>query len=156
MGFAGMGFDGCVRSTQVCHTCRPTRGRANMLAARDVKDRHSDVFTHLAGSLNRSARLCRVPEDACKDSLVYVTDPAQLKQALLEDPARIELATRPSEGPMISTSPRSRGWRWILSPLPSKSEATEFLGERMRPSPRGVHAKRRPPQTECWTSAAIL
>jgi UDP-3-O-[3-hydroxymyristoyl] glucosamine N-acyltransferase len=58
-----------------------------MLAARDVKDRHSDVFTHLAGSLNRSARLCRVPEDACKDSLVYVTDPAQLKQALLEDPA---------------------------------------------------------------------
>jgi len=68
-----------------------------MLAARDVKDRHSDVFTHLAGSLNRFARVCRVPEEACRDSLVYVTDPAQLKHALSEDPAILILQSRLSE-----------------------------------------------------------
>jgi UDP-3-O-[3-hydroxymyristoyl] glucosamine N-acyltransferase len=58
-----------------------------MLAARDVKVRHSDVFTYVAGNLNRSARRCCVPGDTCQNSLVYVSEPGQLRAALGCDPA---------------------------------------------------------------------
>jgi UDP-3-O-[3-hydroxymyristoyl] glucosamine N-acyltransferase len=49
-----------------------------MLSARTVQNRHSSVVTYLQGDLEASAANCRPPGDAGPDSLVFVTDPAQL------------------------------------------------------------------------------
>jgi len=52
-----------------------------MLHARTVQSRHADVFTYLQGDPDAMAANCRVPADAGPESLVFVTDPAQLEIA---------------------------------------------------------------------------
>ena len=58
-----------------------------MLAAQTIKDRHADLFTLLHGDLERSASHCRVPEEASSNSLVFVSDAAQLAEARRHRPA---------------------------------------------------------------------
>ena len=52
-----------------------------MLQANTVQSRHADVFTYLHGDLAATATNCRIPEESGPDSLVFVTDAAQLATA---------------------------------------------------------------------------
>ena len=58
-----------------------------MLTAQVIKDHHSAIFTYLQGNLAAAAMHCHVPEEAALDSLVYVSDAAQLGDALRHKPA---------------------------------------------------------------------
>lgn len=58
-----------------------------MLSANAIKNRHSDIFTFLHGNLELAARHCHTPEEAAAQSLVYVTDAAQLCEARRRKPA---------------------------------------------------------------------
>jgi UDP-3-O-[3-hydroxymyristoyl] glucosamine N-acyltransferase len=58
-----------------------------MLSAQAIKNHHSDIFTFLHGNLETAAAHCRIPEEAVAQSLVYVTDPAQLFEARRHKPA---------------------------------------------------------------------
>ena len=58
-----------------------------MLSAQAIKNHHSDIFTFLHGNLEITAEHCRVPEEAAAQSLVYVTDAAQLFEARRHKPA---------------------------------------------------------------------
>ena len=58
-----------------------------MLSAQLVENRHSDVFTFLHGNLERVASHCRVPEEASQQSLVYVSNAAQLAEARRHKPS---------------------------------------------------------------------
>lgn len=60
-----------------------------MLSAEAIKSRHSALFTHLHGSLERSAEHCRIPTDACSASLVFVSDARQIAEACAKSPAII-------------------------------------------------------------------
>jgi UDP-3-O-[3-hydroxymyristoyl] glucosamine N-acyltransferase len=53
-----------------------------MLHAQTIRDDHADYFTYLQGDLNATADICASPGDACNSSLVYVSDAAQLQQAV--------------------------------------------------------------------------
>jgi len=53
-----------------------------MLHAHTVQNRHADVFTYLEGDLHAVAANCRIPCEAGPDSLVFVSDVAQLAIAL--------------------------------------------------------------------------
>jgi UDP-3-O-[3-hydroxymyristoyl] glucosamine N-acyltransferase len=52
-----------------------------MLQAHTIKSQHADVLTYLQGDLDAAAANCRPPGDAGPDSLVFVSDPAQLEIA---------------------------------------------------------------------------
>jgi UDP-3-O-[3-hydroxymyristoyl] glucosamine N-acyltransferase len=58
-----------------------------MLSAQAIKNQHSDIFTFLRGNLEMAAMHCHIPEEALPQSLVYVTDAAQLCEARLHKPA---------------------------------------------------------------------
>jgi len=58
-----------------------------MLSARAIKNHHSDIFTFIHGNLETAATHCHVPEEAERQSLVYVTDAAQLSEARRRQPA---------------------------------------------------------------------
>jgi UDP-3-O-[3-hydroxymyristoyl] glucosamine N-acyltransferase len=58
-----------------------------MLSAQAIKNHHSDIFTFLHGNLEIAATHCHVPEEALPQSLVYVTDIAQLSEARRHRPA---------------------------------------------------------------------
>ena len=58
-----------------------------MLTAQVIKNQHSDILTFLHGNLAAAANHCRVPEEASLDSLVYVSDAAQLAEAQRRNPA---------------------------------------------------------------------
>ena len=58
-----------------------------MLAAETIVRDHADVFTYLGGNLDRSADHCRLPAEATIDSLVYVSDAAQLAEVEARKPA---------------------------------------------------------------------
>jgi UDP-3-O-[3-hydroxymyristoyl] glucosamine N-acyltransferase len=58
-----------------------------MLSAQAIKNHHSDIFTFLQGNLEIAATHCHVPEEALPQSLVYVTDAAQLCEARRHKPA---------------------------------------------------------------------
>jgi UDP-3-O-[3-hydroxymyristoyl] glucosamine N-acyltransferase len=58
-----------------------------MLSAQLIENRHSDIFTFLHGNLEHVAAHCRVPEDASPQSLVYVSNAAQLADARRHKPA---------------------------------------------------------------------
>src|ERR1700689_1710002 len=58
-----------------------------MLSAQSIKNHHSDIFTFLQGNLEIAATHCHVPEEALPQSLVYVTDAAQLCEARRHKPA---------------------------------------------------------------------
>ncbi len=53
-----------------------------MLKAITIQTEHSAAFRFLQGDLEATATVCRKPEDACARSLVYVSDPEQLAQAM--------------------------------------------------------------------------
>jgi UDP-3-O-[3-hydroxymyristoyl] glucosamine N-acyltransferase len=80
-----------------------------MLTGTTIHSKHSDVFTFLHGNLESSARQCEVPEQALCGSLVYVSDAAQMTEALKHEPAiLIVLATvsplertDPAAGPCV-------------------------------------------------------
>src|SRR5450432_3877758 len=65
----------------------PTMVVSSMLSAQAIKNHHSDIFTFLHGNLQSAAVYCHVPEDAMPESLVYVTDAAQLSEARRHKPA---------------------------------------------------------------------
>jgi len=50
-----------------------------MLHAQTVQSRHADIFTFLQGDLEAVASECRPPGEAGPDSLVFVSEPAQLE-----------------------------------------------------------------------------
>jgi UDP-3-O-[3-hydroxymyristoyl] glucosamine N-acyltransferase len=58
-----------------------------MLSAQLIENRHSAIFTFLHGNLERVAAHCRVPEMASPQSLVYVSNAAQLAEARCHKPA---------------------------------------------------------------------
>ncbi|HEX9402794.1 MAG TPA: hypothetical protein VF917_00115, partial [Steroidobacteraceae bacterium] len=58
-----------------------------MLTAQTIKNQHSDIFTFLHGDLEIGASHCHVPEEALFESLVYVSDAAQLAEARRHKPA---------------------------------------------------------------------
>ena len=58
-----------------------------MLTAQTIKTQHSDTFTFLHGNLEIAASDCRIPEEALLNSLVYVSDAAQLAEARRHKPA---------------------------------------------------------------------
>jgi UDP-3-O-[3-hydroxymyristoyl] glucosamine N-acyltransferase len=58
-----------------------------MLSAEIIKNQHSDVFTYLHGRLDVRASHCHVPEEAGPESLVFVSNAAQLAEARLQRPA---------------------------------------------------------------------
>src|ERR1700729_2017153 len=58
-----------------------------MLSAQAIKNHHSDIFTFLHGDLETAASHCHIPEEALRQSLVYVTDAAQLCEARRHRPA---------------------------------------------------------------------
>jgi UDP-3-O-[3-hydroxymyristoyl] glucosamine N-acyltransferase len=58
-----------------------------MLSAQAIKNQHADIFTFLHGNLEIAALHCHIPEEAVAESLVYVTDAAQLSEARLHKPA---------------------------------------------------------------------
>jgi UDP-3-O-[3-hydroxymyristoyl] glucosamine N-acyltransferase len=62
-------------------------GDSSMLSAQAIKNHHSDIFTFLHGDLALAASHCHVPEEALRQSLVYVTDAAQLLEARRHKPA---------------------------------------------------------------------
>jgi UDP-3-O-[3-hydroxymyristoyl] glucosamine N-acyltransferase len=73
-----------------------------MLTARTIQERHSDVFTFLHGSLEKSASHCDVPARATGDSLVYVSDVAQLAEALGRGPAILILHSQVCAGALAA------------------------------------------------------
>jgi UDP-3-O-[3-hydroxymyristoyl] glucosamine N-acyltransferase len=58
-----------------------------MLSAQAIKNHHSDIFTFLHGDLELAAMHCHIPAEALPQSLVYVTDAAQLCEARRHKPA---------------------------------------------------------------------
>jgi UDP-3-O-[3-hydroxymyristoyl] glucosamine N-acyltransferase len=65
-----------------------------MLIARTIETRHSDVFTFLKGDLDNAANHCDVPEEAACDSLVYISDAAQLEKVQPRKPAILVLSAQ--------------------------------------------------------------
>jgi UDP-3-O-[3-hydroxymyristoyl] glucosamine N-acyltransferase len=53
-----------------------------MLKAQTIRNDHADVFTFLRGDLEACATACHTPADARHDSLVFVSQPEQLTEAL--------------------------------------------------------------------------
>ena len=49
-----------------------------MLEASTIQSRHSDLFKYRRGNLHATASVCRVPEETCADSLVYLSDSKHL------------------------------------------------------------------------------
>ncbi len=58
-----------------------------MLTAQTITTRHSDTFTFLHGNLASSASHVHIPQEAMLDSLVFVSDDAQLAEARRRNPA---------------------------------------------------------------------
>jgi UDP-3-O-[3-hydroxymyristoyl] glucosamine N-acyltransferase len=58
-----------------------------MLSGQTINNLHSETFTFLQGNLEIMAMNCHVPEEASRQSLVYVTDAAQLSEARRHQPA---------------------------------------------------------------------
>jgi UDP-3-O-[3-hydroxymyristoyl] glucosamine N-acyltransferase len=65
-----------------------------MLTAQVIKNQHSDIFTFLQGNLAAAANYCHVPEEASADSLVYVSDAAQLAEAQRRNAAILIVPTK--------------------------------------------------------------
>ena len=52
-----------------------------MLKAQTIRNEHADLCTFLHGDLTACASACRRPEETCNESLVFVSQPAQLTEA---------------------------------------------------------------------------
>jgi UDP-3-O-[3-hydroxymyristoyl] glucosamine N-acyltransferase len=110
-----------------------------MLTAKTIKNHHSDVFTFLHGNPDAEANHCRVPEEALRDSLVYVSDVAQLAQARLHRPAILIVpasmaagvaAVTDAEGCSFSVKNISMGMAVLLKYFDAKRLRFTQWGER--------------------------
>jgi UDP-3-O-[3-hydroxymyristoyl] glucosamine N-acyltransferase len=77
-----------------------------MITAQVIKNQHSDIFTFLQGDLAAAANQCRVPEEASADSLVYVSDAAQLAEAQRRNAAILIVPTKLAD---CAKSPKAAG-----------------------------------------------
>ncbi len=59
-----------------------------------INSQHADVFTFLSGDLHKQATHCQIPEEASCGSLVYVSTPEQLAEALPRQPAIMILCSQ--------------------------------------------------------------
>jgi UDP-3-O-[3-hydroxymyristoyl] glucosamine N-acyltransferase len=110
-----------------------------MLSAQTIKNRHSDIFTFLHGNLDIAATHCHIPEDALRQSLVYVTDAAQLSEARRHKPAILivhaNMADRvctiaDADSCCFSVKNISMGMAMLLKYFDSKSYRFTQWGER--------------------------
>ena len=77
-----------------------------MITAGAIKAQHADVFTFLHGDLGSCASHCDTPETASPDSLVFVSDAAQLACVSRREPAILILNTKTARG-VFSPNPHS-------------------------------------------------
>ncbi len=110
-----------------------------MLTAQTIRHNHADVFTWLSGDMERAAAECRVPAEACGDSLVFVSDEDQLACVTARKPAIVivqaKLAGRlaaDADGASCCFSVRniSMGMALILKYFDQKRVRFEQWGER--------------------------
>jgi UDP-3-O-[3-hydroxymyristoyl] glucosamine N-acyltransferase len=110
-----------------------------MLNAHTVQGSHGDVFTYLHGDLDATATHCHMPCDAGPDSLVFVSDQAQLATAR-ERGAAILIVQRdiadqlvekdPAFGCSFSVKNVSMGMAVLLKHFDRKRERFAQWGER--------------------------
>jgi UDP-3-O-[3-hydroxymyristoyl] glucosamine N-acyltransferase len=110
-----------------------------MLSAHTVQSRHGDVFTYLRGDLDAVANNCRIPVEAGVDSLVFVSDAAQLALACERGAAIVVLeqkfaaqATDAAAGLRCSFSVKSvpMGMAVLLGHFDGKRQRFAQWGER--------------------------
>ena len=110
-----------------------------MLAARYIKDQHSDLFTFLRGNLDRGASAGHVLDEATDASLVYVNDAAKLPALLVRDPAIVILqssivcalpAMPPSDSCFFSVTNIPMGMAVLLKYFDRKRQRFTQWGER--------------------------
>lgn len=110
-----------------------------MLSGQTINNRHSETFTFLQGNLAITALDCHVPEEASRQSLVYVTDAAQLCEARRHRPAILvvhaKVADRicpdvDAESCCFSVRNISMGMALLLKYFDSKSTRFSQWGER--------------------------
>jgi UDP-3-O-[3-hydroxymyristoyl] glucosamine N-acyltransferase len=110
-----------------------------MLDAHTVQGRHGDVFTYLHGSPDAMATHCHMPRDAGPDSLVFVSDLAQLATAR-ERGAAVLIAQHDIAGELAAAEPAfgccftvrnvSMGMALLLKHFDHKRERFAQWGER--------------------------
>ncbi len=108
-----------------------------MLTAQTIKNQHSDIFTFLQGDLGIGASHCHVPEEALFESLVYVSDAAQLAEARRHKPAILIVAAKMSgcvdasmDGCCFSVQSISMGMAVLLKYFDRKGHRFTQWGER--------------------------
>jgi UDP-3-O-[3-hydroxymyristoyl] glucosamine N-acyltransferase len=110
-----------------------------MLNAQAIKNHHSDIFTFLHGNLETAATHCHVPEEAQRQSLVYVTDATQLSEARRHQPAILIVhanmanrlcATADSASCCFSVKNISMGMAILLKYFDRKASRFSQWGER--------------------------
>ncbi len=110
-----------------------------MLNARTVQGSHGDVFTYLHGELDAAATHCHMPCDAGPNSLVFVSDQAQLANARERGAAILVVqrdiadqldATDAAFGCSFSVKTVSMGMAVLLKYFDRKRERFTQWGER--------------------------
>src|SRR3984893_18199369 len=110
-----------------------------MLSGQTINNRHSETFTFLRGNLGITALNCHVPEEASRQSLVYVTDAAQLSEARRHQPAILVVHSKvadricaavDAESCCFSVKNISMGMAMLLKYFDSKSSRFTQWGER--------------------------
>ncbi|MEA3139231.1 MAG: UDP-3-O-[3-hydroxymyristoyl] glucosamine N-acyltransferase [Gammaproteobacteria bacterium] len=109
-----------------------------MLSGQTINNLHSETFTFLQGNLEIMAMNCHVPEEASRQSLVYVTDAAQLSEARRHQPAILVVhakvadricAAIDAESCCFSVKNVSMGMAMLLKYFDSKSSRFSQWGE---------------------------
>jgi UDP-3-O-[3-hydroxymyristoyl] glucosamine N-acyltransferase len=109
-----------------------------MLSGQTINNLHSETFTFLQGNLEIMAMNCHVPEEASRQSLVYVTDAAQLSEARRHQPAILVVhakvadricAAVDSESCCFSVKNISMGMAMLLKYFDRKSSRFSQWGE---------------------------
>jgi UDP-3-O-[3-hydroxymyristoyl] glucosamine N-acyltransferase len=110
-----------------------------MLSGQTINNRHSETFTFLQGNLGITALNCHVPEEASRQSLVYVTDAAQLSEARRHQPAILVVHSKvadricaavDAESCCFSVKNISMGMAMLLKYFDNKSSRFTQWGER--------------------------
>ena len=87
-----------------------------MVTAGTIKAQHADVFTFLHGDLGSLARHCDTPEHASPDSLVFISEAAQLTGESLADAAIVILLAKTVRG--TSFTPNTRTCYFSVNNVP--------------------------------------
>lgn len=102
-----------------------------MLKALRIADEHPDLFTYIAGDLQRDAVRCQPPDEATSESLVYASEPAQIQQALSRNVAILIVHRKLAGvlGGLLTGSPgdstgEAPGGLLAVAPAASQSAAT--------------------------------